>query len=443
MLEIVTIKSESSYSTTIPEDTGIQTKSNLSDTSSSDTADTNNQELLSARIYRKFKKTGLSSLDKKERLLAGAFITERAIGAYLLFCQAALTAGLPISNKFSTNYDVDSNENMVTFENWINSKAPVFFVASTLANAIFTYTLIGIIEEKAKNIKDLVTNKDYRKIILNLALESLLYGLAFAAASYDSKNAEDGLKEIGISETANSLLSWSGHAAMTFMYRGALSLAEKSDKDKGDLNIMLECFKGFNAIYGTPAVVIGGFRTYGMISQMTSKVSPELDTQSQIIEFAKISGACLSFAFLTAKSLARIREPIFNFGEFVSHLPKKAIGYCATAQNNYVDLERPAEIVDTASNSNSKALLAFGLGLILIATTINAYGNAYLADDKSKTVLNTLGMIAVAICSWAICSANAPEIFGFKSSNDKDKRPSNTLNPTVLASIGQTNHVPV
>jgi hypothetical protein len=60
----------------------------------------------------------------------------------------------------------------------------------------------------------------------------------------------------------------------------------------------------------------------------------------------------------------------------------------------------------------------------LFATTINAYGNAYLADDKSKSVLNTLGMFAVAICSWAICSVNAPEIFGF------NKSPSNTvLNP--------------
>jgi hypothetical protein len=385
--------------------------------------------LLSSRILREIKRNGLSGLSKSDKLWLAALIVERSLGASLVFCQTVLTAGLPISNKFSDGYDRSSSENKIEFDNWLHSAAPLFFFSGTIANVLYTHVLFSCIEKELKNIKDLVTSRDYRKIVS----EVVRYTFAFAAASYDSQNCHKGLEEHGISGAANEILGWLGHAAMTKIYKDSLTF------DSKDWDNIKKCFfesgnscHGFSpSLYGVLTFTIGAFRVIGMSGQMLSNIPKDLGYTSQIKEIVKITGASAAFAGLTAKSLAKLREPVCMFAMSVFNAPKKAIDYCTKPSSGYNDLEANVT-ANPANSSESRILLAIALGLALIAVATNAYGNAFLADNKSKTLINTFGMIAVALCSGVICGSGAPEIFGFK------RAPGNTPSDTSAVAKGLT-----
>lgn len=338
-------------------------------------------ELASSRIARQVRTSGFTSLSRKEKMQLSALVIERLFEGYLILCQSLLTAGIPISNKFSQDYVA---ENVVTDGKWAYSAAPLFFIASAASNFFFSLGVFGSMEEKYEQLSKIV-NKRGCNLAGNLLLQAATYYLAYQAAHFDSDNARQGLKEWGVSGATSDILTWSSHLVMTVLYQAGLDWSSK------DIKTFKDGFKSNNLCYTIPAFAFAIGRTAQLAYKMFS-------TNSVISAFS----ASTAFLGLIARSQANIRSTIMN-------LPCINRGQ----DRDFAELEEgnadQAVIVqDSAGKIAAKAIFnSFIIGTLML----NAIGNAALAKpdkvaENYEAALSLVGQTAYAICSFAICGSN-------------------------------------
>lgn len=338
----------------------------------------------------------------------------RALEIYLISIQAIFASGLPIANKFSLNYDRKSKDNHVAFDDLSNPESVFYFAAGMGASTFFSMNVIGLMQKEYDLVKDSFANK---RLAL-LAYKIIALSTVFCAASFNSDNTRQGLKEVNASELMQEIMGWTVHFTTMLIYNDNLKI------DREVFDQFKKCISGANVLYALPAALITFFRTFQMCSKMVTNIPADLDQPMRTIQDIKIASSAISFSAVTSKSFVKIRSPILNIMSY----PIKVLRKLKNNYNQFYDEKIGIEERNPENAACFNTVLAMGVLLALFAISANAHGQALLADNGSDDITNKIGMAAVAICSFTICSSILPALV------KNENKPSTSPNRPILIS---------